>query len=82
MVDADFANSTLFSFRRAKHVTYCPRAEENILKYKDKKIMYSPVNPSFTIFKRDARGSTLHGHVSMVYGFVESNALFSLSSGN
>ena len=44
--------------------------------------MYSPVNPSFTIFKRGARGSTLHGHVSMVYGFVESNALFSLSPGN
>ena len=29
--------------------------------------MYIPVNPSFTIYMWGVRGSTLHGHVYMVY---------------
>ena len=30
---------------------------------KNKKIMYTPVNPSFTIYKWEVRGSSFHGHV-------------------
>ena len=30
------------------------------------KIMYTPVNPSFTIYKWGVTGCTLHGHVSMM----------------
>ena len=33
---------------------------------KNKKIMYTPVNPSFTFIKVGCKGYTLHGHVSMM----------------
>ena len=32
----------------------------------NKKIMYTPVNPGFTIYKWGVRGCILHGHVSMM----------------
>ena len=32
----------------------------------NKKIMYTLVDPSFTIYKLGVRGYTLHGHVSMM----------------
>ena len=32
----------------------------------NKKIIYTPVNPNFTILKWDVRGSTLHGHVMLM----------------
>ena len=28
--------------------------------------MYTPVNPNFTIYKWVVRGSTIHGHISMM----------------
>ena len=33
---------------------------------KNKKNRYTPVNPTFTIFKRGMRGYTLHGHVFLM----------------
>ena len=33
---------------------------------KNKKIMYTPVNPNFTILKWGVIGSTLHEHVSVI----------------
>ena len=36
---------------------------------KNKKIMDTPVNPSFTIYKWGVRGSSLHGHVFMMISF-------------
>ena len=37
---------------------------------KNKKKMYIPVNLSFTILKWGVRGSTLHGHVSMILSSI------------
>ena len=37
-----------------------------MFKSKNKKIMYTPVNPSFTIYKWGVRGSSLHGHVFVI----------------
>ena len=36
---------------------------QSMFKSKNEKIMYTPVNPNFTIQKLGVRGSTLHRHV-------------------
>ena len=37
---------------------------------KNKKKMYTHVNPNFSIWKWSVMGSTLHGHVSMMHVFI------------
>ena len=39
---------------------------ESMFKSKNKKLMYTPVNPSFTILKWGVRGSSFHRHVIMM----------------
>ena len=46
---------------------------------KNKKIMYTPVNSSFTIYKLDVRGVKFHGCVCMMSSKTELFYLFLLS---
>ena len=44
----------------------CVSFLKTMFQSKNKKIMYTPVNPNFTIQTWGVRGSTLHGHVSLM----------------
>ena len=48
---------------------------QSMFKSKNKKIVYTPVNPNITIWKWGVRGSSLHGHVSMMFCLIWLDAL-------
>ena len=48
---------------RTAHLGGSYEYSQSMFYSKNKKIMYTPVNPSFTIYKWGVRGSFLHGHV-------------------
>ena len=47
---------------------------------KNKKIMNTPINPSFTIWKWRVKGCTLHGPVCMMFALQKFEAMLILDS--